>query len=292
MQSADGLGTGAFVAAALLLVAGARPTDADERAGVAFFYGSQPSAHALGRFREVVVEPAGVGRATLARLQSTGTAVHAYLSVGERRRDGADGEPPPDGVLGANEAWQTLVVDPASDLWRERLVKQAQSLAAEGYDGLFLDTVDSFRRFVTEPSAVEHRWRSLAELVRSLHRTFPGLRLLLNRGFELLPEVAPCIDAVVAESLFRGWDPVRRRYVEVASDDRAWLAARLREARDRYGLEAIAIDYVPADAPALARRTARAIAGLGFVPYVATPALDTVGVGPPSTRGGRRRSGR
>jgi hypothetical protein len=282
MQPADGVGTVAFVAAALLLVGAAHPSTAVERDGIAFFYGHRPPIHALARFRTVVLEPSAVDRTVVQRLRDAGTVAYAYLSVGENLAGDLDGPLPEGLVLGRNDDWHTLVLDPSAEGWRQRLVDRARSLRDEGYDGLFLDTLDSFRRFVSEPAEVERRWHALAEFVRALHDELPGLRLTLNRGFELLPEVAPFVDTVAAESLMRGWDPALRRYVEVPAAARAWLVERLYEARDHYGLEVVAIDYVQKHDRALARRTARSIARLGIVPYVATPALDVVGVGPPA----------
>jgi hypothetical protein len=282
MQPADGVGTMALVTAALLLVGAARP--GPERTGIAFFYGHHPPVHALARFRTVVLEPAAVDGTIVQRLRARGTVVHAYLSVGELRPGDLEGPLPEGLVLGRNDDWHTLVMDPAADGWQARLIDRARDLRAEGYDGLFLDTLDSFRRFVSEPAEVERRWHALARLVRALHEEVPGLRLTLNRGFELLSEVAPFVDAVAAESLMRGWDPARGRFVEVPAAARAWLVERLHEARDHDGLEVVAIDYVPMHDRALARRTARSIARLGIVPYVATPALDVVGVGPPAAR--------
>jgi hypothetical protein len=291
MREVDVVGTGALVAAVLLLSGAARWSRADERAGVAFFYGPHPPPRTLCAYRSAVVEPSAVDAAELAALRSCGLVVYAYLSVGEQRSSEGGAALPAEIVLGRNEGWNTVIVDPASEEWREQLALRARFLRGAGYDGLFLDTLDSFRRVLTEPAAVEARWHALAGLIRDLHEGDPALRFLLNRGFELLPAVGSLVDGVAAESLFRSWDPSNKRYVEVSAADRAWLAARLGEARDRFGLEAIAIDYVPAGDRALARRTGRAIAALGFTPYVAQPALDRPGVGPRDLRR-RSRQGR
>ena len=102
---------------------------------------------------------------------------------------------------------------------------------------------------------------------------------MFNRGFELLPEVAPLSVGIVAESLFQSWNPALQEYVEVSPPDREWLLARLNEARDRYGLPVTVIDYVAPTQGALAQETARRIATLGFVPWVANPGLDVVFTG-------------
>jgi hypothetical protein len=84
---------------------------------------------------------------------------------------------------------------------------------------------------------------------------------------------------VVAESLFQTFDPKSKRYLAVSESDRGALLARLREARDRYGLMITVIDYVPPSDRELARATARRIASLGFVPWVTSWNLMSLGVG-------------
>jgi polysaccharide biosynthesis protein PelA len=96
----------------------------------------------------------------------------------------------------------------------------------------------------------------------------------LNRGFDVLPELAPIVSGLVAESLFQGWNAQTREYVSVSPDDRSWLLARLTDARQRYGLPVTVIDYVADNDAALAQHTAARIAALGFSPWVANVGLD------------------
>lgn len=247
--------------------------------GVAFYYGARPPVAELGHFEQVVVEPGHVGEEELRALQAQ-SEVYAYLSVGEvSRASPLHARVQPQWVLGHNEAWGSDVLEPRRAEVQAFLLEQAEALWARGYRGLFLDTVDS--PLAARGSEAERRARrqALAELLRELHRRRPGVRLLLNRGFELLPEVEGLVAGVVAESLFAGWNAAARRYEEVPAADRAWLLARLREVRERHGLPVTVVDYVPPAERERARAVARQIGALGFTPYVANGALDMLGVG-------------
>lgn len=253
--------------------------DAQAQPDVAFFYGAAPPVDALAVHRGVVLDPERAGTAA-AELRERGVVVYGYVSIGEVPSNHpmvANLEPA--WVLGENGAWGTRVLDPAAAGWRALLLAQLESLHARGYRAFFFDTLDSFQAHVRDPAAIAARWRAVATLIREVHARLPGVRLLLNRGFEVLPEVAPLLDGVAAESLIRGWNARTRMYGDVPPDDRKWIQARLAEVRDRYHLQAIAIDYVPPGDRELARRTAAEIVAAGFTPWVASPQLDDVGVG-------------
>lgn len=83
---------------------------------------------------------------------------------------------------------------------------------------------------------------------------------------------------MAAESLYRGWDAGKKTYTEVPATDREWLLGQLNRAKNEYKLPVIAIDYVPPADRELARATARRILGHGFIPYVADPAFESLGV--------------
>jgi hypothetical protein len=106
-----------------------------------------------------------------------------------------------------------------------------QPLWERGFRAFFLDNLDSYQRPVTTPEGRAAQVRGLAQIITDLHARFPGVKLLFNRGFELLPQVAPLAVGVVAESLFQGWDPGKKVYVEVSAQDRSGLLKELRIVR-------------------------------------------------------------
>lgn len=248
---------------------------------VAFHYGDEMPVDSLAQFDWAVVEAGHVDERQLAGIRRHGTEVFAYVSVGETEHwRGVPETVPEAAILGENPAWDSDVVDLTHPAWREYLLEERfEPLWEAGYRGFFLDTLDSYRRFVNDEAGVREQAAALADIIRTLRERFPGVRLIVNRGFEVLDEVHGEVAAVAVESLYRRWNPGTERYRKVPEETRARLLEHLEKARDEYGLTVIAIDYVPPAERDLARETARRIAGHGFTPWVATPALDQVGVG-------------
>jgi uncharacterized protein (TIGR01370 family) len=241
---------------------------------VAFFYGKPVPVAELGRFDWVVVEPDNLGARGLEELQSAGVRVFAYLSLGEAAPDAVD----PGWILGRNAPWGSVVVDPRAGGWRGQVLARVDALYARGYRGLFLDTLDSYA-MVLRADARQTAATAMAGLIRDLGERHRDVQLFFNRGFELLGEVGSRASAVAAESLLYGWDAAARRYVDVPAAERAWLTDKLHDVAKRFGIPVVVIDYLPESRRADARAAAGRIREMGFVPWISTPALDTLGVG-------------
>ncbi len=244
----------------------------------AFFYGADPPWDELAAFDTIVVEPAHVPSPRRAGIASE---IAAYVSIGEIDR----GRPyladlPPAWRRGENREWDSVLVDQSQPEWPAWFVARVvRPLWDAGYRTFFLDTLDSYHRFATDDAARAAQEAGLVRVIRALRAAFPEAKLVFNRGFEILPQVHGEAAAVAAESLFQGWDQAAQRYREVPAADREWLTAQLVRVRDEYRKPVIGIDYTPPGERELARRTAERIKALGFVPWVANPALDRVGVG-------------
>jgi hypothetical protein len=262
------------LALACLLCGGA----AQAAPAVAFFYGAAPPTDELAAFDAVVLEP---DHAPSGPPRASATQWFAYVSVGEIHRSRPYLAALPSGwQLGVNPAFDSIIIDQAQAGWPEFFAEQVvRPLWQRGWRGLFLDTVDSYQFVAKTPEARARQEAGLVALVRTLRARFPGVKLFFNRGFEILPQVHTEAYAVAAESLYRAYDHGAKRYREVSGADRAWLAAQLRKVKDEYQLLAVAVDYVPSVDRELARATARRISADGFVPWVANPGLDTLGVG-------------
>ncbi|MDE2149244.1 MAG: bifunctional glycoside hydrolase 114/ polysaccharide deacetylase family protein [Gammaproteobacteria bacterium] len=248
---------------------------------IAFYYGSQPPAGMLSQFDWVVVEAANLPPPQLPALRRHGAEVFAYVSLGEIERWRGDttglGR---ELVLGRNPQWNTEVIDLTRPGWRDYILdRRIAPLWRQGYRGFFLDTLDSFELYAKDASQVARQRRALAGIIEAIHARFPGVKLLLNRGFGVLPQVHDVVVGVVAESLFKGWNAGTKTYTDVAAADRDWLLARLREVQQRYRLPVAVIDYLPPLQRQAAREDARRIQALGFTPWVSDAALDQMGVG-------------
>lgn len=247
---------------------------------IAFDYAAALPVGELSQFARVVIDPDRASASELSALRAAGVEPIAYVSIGERDPDRAWSRAAAGRWrLGKNAAWHTEIMDPRQAGWRALVLEELARLWGAGHRAFFLDTVDSYAAAVHDDAGKRECVAALAALLTEAHRRLPGVALLLNRGFELLPEVAPLVAGVVAESLFAGWDAAAGRYVAVEERARRWLVAALAEVRDRYHLPAIVVDYVPPTERARAVDVARRIAALGLTPYVGDGALRTVGVG-------------
>jgi len=264
-----------FCLALLILLASAASVRAAP--AVALFYGSDAPYDELKAFDIVVLEPDH--HPAPDALRKPYSEPYAYVAVGEAHPTRAYFKDIPETArLAVNKGWESLIIDLSHPGWAEFFASRVVApLWEKGYRCFFLDTLDSYRLAEKFDEAAQQA--GLVSVIETLHQRFHGIRLILNRGFDIVPKVRDKVHMVAAESLFRGWDATARRYVEVNEADRAWLLGELVRVRDTLGLPVLAIDYVAPQDRALTRATAERIKALGIVPWVTDSALGTLGIG-------------
>lgn len=246
---------------------------------IAWHYGATPPLDALDRLDILVVEP---DHGIVPEEFGTGYGeLFAYVAVGEMHPGRSYAGIMDDAwFIGHNAAWGSRIVDQAQPGWGGFLVERIVApLWDKGYRGFFLDALDSYRLAVDNDGALRLQQDGVAANIAAIKARYPQARLILNRGFELLPQVHQHVTAIAAESLFAGYDAARGRYFEVPAGDREWLLRNLLAAKNKYLLPVYAIDYVPPDDGRRAHAIALEIAACGITPYVTDADLLTLGVG-------------
>ncbi|KLV05381.1 RNA-binding protein [Photobacterium aquae] len=245
-------------------------------ASVAFYYNDIDSVRELINYKRVVVTPALISDKQIATLHKAGTKVFAYLSVGEY-----DGE-----ILPAtlkqhsptfNQNWASHVMDLNAQPWQEYLNHEAQKLMARGFDGLFLDTLDSYTLFAKQAAQKQQQQQALTNILNQFNQLSSRPLLMLNRGFEVIEQLPFKPYAVVAESLYHSYHPLDNSYQSVPKQDTTWLRNRLNEVKTR-GIEAIVIDYLPADNREKQKQAAQRLIDEGYTPYISDGMLYQYGV--------------
>lgn len=192
----------------------------------AVYYGDQ-QLNKLRTYQTVVLQPQHYTGQELQWLREQGVRTLAYLSLGED----------PQAQPGAwarqvqNPAWGTWYVKVGHAAWRAQVFDSAAAYM-QHFDGLFLDTVDNTRLFPADRSPI-------LRIIRTLRLSYPGAYLLVNRGFDLLPEMSRYVNGVLIESFTTSWlDGYRKLYPsELAYTRDLLLTARA------HGLETYALDY-------------------------------------------------
>lgn len=245
----------------------------------AVVYGGQVDTSKLKPFGLVVVD-ADVSHPPV-DLKRSGAKILAYLSLGEVHQSRAYfAEVKSAGwLVRENPTWKgSFLVDPHQEGWRRMVVDRlAAEILGRGFDGLFLDTLDTAETLEREDRAkYGGSIQAMGGLVKALRATYPEALLLPNNAFQVLEEIAPTVDGVVAESVFATYDFSARRYVRVAEAARREKVTLLTEIRRRHRLPVFTIEYAGPQAGVLRAYAYAASRAAGFVPYVATIDLQEV----------------
>ena len=224
-------------------------------------------------------------REDIAALKKLGVVVVGYLTVGEddelRQADGSgpggfaswyldenhDGQPDQNGI------WKSYYANANDPAWRADRVREARRLVGEdGYDGIFLDTLDTATAFpATAPGMVQ--------LIEGLRAALPEAPIVLNQGFPMLERLAPSADGLMIESFTATYDFQTRSYVLHTPSSLDWtrgVAERIRPLVERHHLKVLVLDYaLPADRERIQLAADRA-ATFGYLFAAAPITLDAV----------------
>ena len=150
-------------------------------------------------------------------LQTT-TEVAAYLSIGEIGLSNTyrvDGEvvlgqvvydEHKDWFLGKNPFFDSWFADTRNRGWQDFVLEQAALLIEQGYDGVFMDTVDTVDVY---PETIA----GMVELIERLDRAQPGAFLVQNRGMNVIPQTGASVDALMYEVFSSRFDFEAETYV-------------------------------------------------------------------------------
>ncbi len=235
----------------------------------------------LRHFDQIVIQPSQILPHEKAALLKLDSLVFAYVSFGEIARNSEDmPRIKTEWSIGVNPAWNSLVMNMNDSAWHEYLLEHHfDRLWREGYRAFFLDTVDSYLIVTTEGKQREEQETGLVALLAEVKRRFPGCKLILNRGFEVLDRASQYADGMVAESLFHGFDPVTGKHAPTREENRTWLLNQLKRAQNEFNVPITVLDYVEPGNWEEAEKTAREIVKLGFMPWVANGDLTWLGQG-------------
>jgi len=224
----------------------------------------------------VVLDGETASSSLVSELQSGGTIVLGYLSVGtiERGRSWT-GEAKPY-RLDHWDDWDEWYADVASPSFRALIADTvAPSILDRGFDGLFLDNVDMIS---THPRQANGMVRLVTDLFRITHNQDD--MLFAQNGEDVIKPMLGALDGWNREDVSGTYDFDQGRYVEQRPGDKRGAQDALRRLAAR-GLFVTATDYFAADDTAgAAAATANACAA-GARSFVSGIDLARLPVSPP-----------
>lgn len=220
-----------------------------------------------------VVDPDHAGSAAKYKSKRSGgkRAVLAYISVGEveegRRYMKSGGAK---FSTGRTQGWKGNYAakywDPE---WKELVKRRVKEALDKGYDGVYLDRVDSYETVGGKRGGKQ----AMIDLVEEVSRTAKSKKgnaaVIVQNGEELLENerYVKAIDGVAKEDLYHGIAHDKSRN---SASDVAWSEKRLARAKAK-GKAVMVVEYLDGAAGESAKSRARS---KGFVPTTARRALD------------------
>lgn len=270
----------ALVAARIFLLLTGEANSADRRPAPLVknwvcFYGSDDNTKEFGRFDLAVLDPS----TTQPAKNAAGRPIKlGYVSVGEvaesnklyARLKGKRF------LLEKNENWNTHVVDVRALGWRQTLFGTlAPEIYAKGFDGVFLDTMDSPLGMERKDRKYKGMADALVKVVKALRDKYPHGLICQNRGFEVLERTAPYIDYVLIESLYTSVDFENKTYGRTSDADRESMLGAVAKAKSvNPALIVLTLEYAKSGNAAQATEAIEYSQKHGFAPYVSTHALN------------------
>lgn len=183
-------------------------------------------------------------------------------------------------LTGSNPAWKTKLADVSNPAWAEFVVGTlAKEAVDKGFNGFFLDTLDSISLLEKEKPAAREKYRSgLISTIKKLREAYPGKEIVVNRGFDLLPELKGSVDGVLIESVFRTFND-KGEYIPVGAADSQALAAKIKDLRSA-NLPVYVVDYLDRNQMALSDGIVEQIKQTGAEAFLTTKELNGSLTGP------------
>ena len=241
---------------------------------IAFYYQHVDSVRELLVYDRVVLTPSAITTRQLKQLKAGGVSPLAYLSVGELHHENVT-KAFEQYIVSRNEDWNSAIMNMEAEFWRDYLINKTIEYKNKGFEGVFLDTLDSYKIANKDTEVHKAQQKGLVNILNGLNHVLPNL--ILNRGFELVSLLDFKPTAVVAESLFKGYHVSNDSYVSMDKAGQQWLIDRLNDVKNA-GIEAIVIDYVDGYDKEQQRYLANKILSYQFTPYVSDGLLKQFGV--------------
>jgi len=164
------------------------------------YYGTTFGPEIYSKFDMVVLD--GYNHPPLEKTYQNYPILLGYLSIGEVDVDGPFWKLAKDKsyLVRKNEFWDSWIIDIRSPDWQQLIFKTAiPYILSQGFDGLFLDTLDSSLSLVEGNEGIEN---ALQGIIRKIKQNYPDKIITVNRGLPVLSKIAKYIDFILIEDLY------------------------------------------------------------------------------------------
>lgn len=236
------------------------------------YYGKDRAALDAADYEMFILDRGNFGE--LVKSDKAGRIFLGYISAGEAEdyRPYWDTIKSADWVLEENKNWPgARLVDTGAPEWYEEVVGPlAADITSAGYDGYFLDTLDSIETLKTvAPEKYEGACDGLVALIRRLRETHPDAVIVVNRGFTILPRIVAYIDGVLIEGVRSSYNFSEKRSRLLTESDQKWMDSQLAMIKE-LKRPIFALDYMDPPNAAESEQVFKELIALGTNPLIST----------------------
>ena len=222
------------------------------------YYGSN-HVEELSKYDLVIIEPYNYNKEEIKRLKELNPKIKviAYLSIGEVDKERDYFEDCKSIIIGENPNWDSYYVNISSPIWRNIIFNEIDKFIDMGFDGIFLDTVDS--------AIYTNQKDDVVELIKDIRKRYPTIIIIQNRGLEVVDKTAPYIDAVLFEDFSTYYDFKEKKAKFWSGNDLKWTDIQA-ERLKKLNIIVLTLDYVNDEE--MAKKCIERAEEYGFIPMV------------------------
>jgi len=244
------------------------------------YYGAEAQPESFAPYDLVVLE--SFGHPPLQPLRDRKKTLLGYISVGEID----SGRPyyaefmKQNLLIAENPNWPgSYSIDIRDPRWTKKLVEELiPSVLHQGFDGIFLDTLDNPPHLERQdPKTYAGMTLAAVRLIHVIRQNYPQIKIMVNRAYEILPEVGGLIDYVLGESVYTSYDFQNKTPRHSSQTDYQYQVKVLTDLKRSFpNLKVMSLDYWdPQDQEGIAKIYAVQRTN-GFIPYVSTVDLNSI----------------
>lgn len=181
----------------------------------AVYYDSKLPATAFEKYDLLIFDPQH--HPQLQPLLDRGKTLIGYLNAGEvEARERFFTAVQQEGILlQENSRWKkSYYIDLRDKRWAKRVIEEIiPRILHKGFQGIFLDTLDNPIELEREnPDKFPGMKQAAINLVLAIRYHYPTLPIIVNRAFEILPEIGDKVNMVLGESMYTSYDMKSKEY--------------------------------------------------------------------------------
>ena len=246
------------------------------------YYSDNTPVSELERYDLIVLDSDNYSKLVLDSLIDLDKTVLGYISLGEIEsfRSYFEKFKKAGLMLRENQNWKgSYFIDIRNTEWTEFVIYTLiPEILQKGFNGIFMDTLDNPSYLNDKyPKKYNGMKASAIHLVKTIRRNYPDIKIMMNRGYEILSEVVHDIDFELGECVYSDYDFKTKKYKINSKEDFLNQVEILKNAQKMNPkLEIFTLDYWYENDAAEIKRIYKIEREHDFIPYVATIELDKI----------------